>query len=170
MTAATLLLTLVTASRLCELLLSSRHEKALRARGGYEVGAAHYPALVTLHAAWLAGLWLIGREAPVVWFWVIIFLLLQIARFWTIAALGEHWTTRIILLPGASLVQRGPYRYVRHPNYMIVIGEIAALPLAFGLPAYALLFSLVNAIILAVRIKAENTALAVMRRASSPTA
>jgi methyltransferase len=88
-----------------------------------------------------------------------VFLLLQLLRVWILATLGTRWTTRILVLPGASLVQRGPYRFLAHPNYAVVVGEIAVLPLAFGLICYALVFSLLNAAVLTIRIRAENAAL-----------
>ena len=159
MNAPTLILLAVTLSRFFELWLSARHEKALLARGAYEVGARHYPAIVGLHAGWLIGLFLLGHDALIVWPWLIIFLVLQAARIWTLTTLGQRWTTKIIILPGAPLVNKGPYRFVRHPNYWIVAGEIATLPLAFGLTLYALLFSLANAMLLTIRIQCEDDAL-----------
>ena len=164
MSSAAFLLLFVTASRLFELMLSARHEKALRAQGAVEVGASHYPAIVALHAAWLAGLWVLGWNAPVSWPWLFFYLILQLARIWTIRSLGERWTTRIIICPDKPLVARGPYRFVRHPNYMIVAAEIAVLPLALGLVTYALVFSLANAVLLVLRITTEDAALRAQRR------
>jgi methyltransferase len=149
----------VTLQRLGELVLANRNTRALRARGAIEVGAAHYPLIVALHAAWLGGLWVLAWNRPVSIAWLGAFIVLQLLRVWVIASLGPRWTTRIIILPGESLVKRGPYRLVSHPNYMVVAGEIAALPLAFGLGLYALVFSLLNAAVLFVRIRAENRAL-----------
>jgi methyltransferase len=155
-----LVLALVTLQRLGELVLANRNTRALRARGAIEVGAGHYPLIVALHAAWLAGLWLLAWNRPVNLAWLAVFIVLQLLRVWVIASLGRRWTTRIIMLPGESLVRRGPYRFVSHPNYMVVAGEIAALPLTFGLGVYALVFSLLNAAVLYVRISAENKSLA----------
>jgi methyltransferase len=163
MSAAALLLTLVTAERLGELWLARRNHAALLARGAYEVAAGHYPAIVLLHAVWLIGLWLFGRTHPLEPNWLTIFLLLQGGRIWVLATLGRRWTTRILVLPGAPLVSSGPYRYFTHPNYLVVVGEIASLPLCLGLPWYALVFSLANAGILTIRIRAENAALAGLR-------
>lgn len=163
MTWAVLLLALVTAERLAELWLARRNTAALLARGGVEHAAAHYRLIVLLHAAWLAGLWLVAWDAPVAPGWLAVFLVLQGLRIWVLATLGRRWTTRIIVVPGETLVARGPYRLLAHPNYAVVVGEIAVLPLCLGLPWYALAFSLANAAVLAIRIRAENRALAGIR-------
>ncbi|MDR6664296.1 isoprenylcysteine carboxylmethyltransferase family protein [Rhizobium sp. 1399] len=153
------LLTFVTAQRLSELVIARRNTMALFARGGREIAPDHYPYMVALHTGWLAGLWMLATGQPIQLFWFGLFMLLQVLRLWVLTTLGERWTTRIIILPGAPLVEGGPYRFFKHPNYMIVIGEIAALPLALGMPLYALVFSLLNAAVLTVRIRAENAAL-----------
>jgi methyltransferase len=153
------LLAFVTLQRLAELALARRNTMALFARGAREVAAGHYPYMVALHAAWLIGLWLLAIGKPIHLPWLAAFLFLQALRLWVLATLGKRWTTRIIVLAGAPLIRSGPYRFVRHPNYAIVVGEIAALPLAFGMPLYALVFSVVNAAVLAVRIRAEDAAL-----------
>lgn len=160
----TLILGLVTAQRLGELVLARRNTRRLLAKGGYEVGAAHYPLIVVLHAAWLLGLWyLVVYRAPadqhIEPFWLAAFILLQLGRLWVITSLGERWTTRIIVLPGAPRVQCGPYRFLSHPNYWVVAGEILVLPLVFGLPAYGFVFSALNAAVMWIRIKAEAAAL-----------
>lgn len=130
------------------------------ARGAVEVGAGHYPLIVGLHGAWLAGLWALGWNQPISLPWLALFIALQLLRVWVIATLGERWTTRIVVLPGAPLVRRGPYRFLDHPNYAVVVAEIAVLPLAFGLIGYAILFSFLNATVLWIRIRAETRALA----------
>ena len=168
MTPAALLLALVTAERLGELWLARRNTAALIAGGAVEHAPAHYPLIVLLHAAWLAGLWLLAWSSPINTFWLVVFLLLQVLRVWVLATLGPRWTTRIIVQPGASLVARGPYKWLSHPNYVVVVGEIAVLPLALGLPWYALAFSLANAAVLTIRIRAENAALAASRHLASP--
>lgn len=165
MTLATLLLALVTAERLAELWHARRNTAALLAAGGVEHAAAHYRLIVMLHAAWLAGLWVLGWAAPVALGWLAVFVVLQGLRFWVLSALGPRWTTRIIVVPGETLVARGPYRLMAHPNYAVVVGEIAVLPLCLGLPWYALVFSLANAAVLAIRIRAESRALAGIRAA-----
>ena len=157
------ILAFVTLQRLAELLLSQRNTKRLLADGAREHGAAHYPLLVALHAAWLAALWWWAPGQPVNLPLLALFGLLQLARIWVIATLGRRWTTRIIVKPGAPLVRAGPYRFVNHPNYWVVAAEIAVLPLVFGLVALAILFSLLNLIVLAVRIRAENQALRSLR-------
>jgi methyltransferase len=153
------LLALVTAQRLAELVMAKRNTADLLARGGVEHGAAHYPALVLMHAAWLAGLWLLaaGREPNLPL--AVAYVALQAFRVWTLASIGRRWTTRIIVVPGETLVAKGPYRFMRHPNYAVVAAEILVLPLVFGLHLYALAFSLLNAAMLAVRIGAEERAL-----------
>lgn len=161
---AALILGLVTAQRLGELVLARRNTRRLLAQGGYEVGAAHYPLIVALHAAWLVGLWYLavvrapaGQDIDLLW--LAVFVVLQLGRVWVIASLGGRWTTRIIVLRGAPLVRRGPYRFLSHPNYWVVAGELLVLPLAFGLVGYGLVFTLLNAAAMWIRIRAEAAAL-----------
>jgi methyltransferase len=161
-----LILALVTAQRLGELALARRNTRKLLARGAVEVGAEHYPLIVGLHVAWLGGLWALGWDRPANLAWLAFYLVLQVLRIWTLASLGERWTTRILVVPGEAPVRRGPYRLVPHPNYLVVVGELAVLPMVFGLPAYALAFSLLNASVLWVRIAVETAAL----RAAGPPA
>ena len=152
-------LVFVTAERAAELVLARRNTQRLMQYGAREIAAAHYPLIVALHAAWLAGLWLLAWNRPIQWPWLALFAVAQLLRFWVIATLGRRWTTRIIILPGAPLVESGPYRFLHHPNYVVVVAEIALLPLAFGLPAFALIFSILNGFVLAIRIRAEEGAL-----------
>ncbi len=149
----------VTLQRLAELVIAARNTRALKERGAIEIGAGHYPPMVALHTAWLLALWLSVGGRPVSLPLLAIFVLLQAARVWVLATLGTRWTTRIIVLPGAPLVTRGPFRFVKHPNYCVVAGEIAVLPLVFGLVWIAIIFSLLNAVILWVRVSAEHRAL-----------
>ncbi len=155
-----LVLGLVTLQRLGELVLARRNTARLMARGAVEIGARHYPLIVALHAAWLIGLWLLAWDRPIQWVWLVLFIVLQGLRVWVIATLGDRWTTRIISLPGAPLVRRGPYRFVSHPNYLVVCAEIAVLPLAFGLTLFAVVFFILNCLVLTVRLRAENASLA----------
>ncbi len=159
MTLNLLILAMIMIQRLGELWLSNRNTKRLLAAGAYEVGASHYPFMIIIHGLWLAALWWYAPWQPINWFWLGVFVLLQAARFWMFLSLRQRWTTRIIVKPGAALVRKGPYRYVDHPNYLIVIGEIASLPLVFGLWKIAAFFSLLNAAILTVRVREENRAL-----------
>ncbi len=153
------LLALVTLQRLGELWLSNRNTRRLLAQGAHEVGASHYPLIVALHFWWLVVLWWLAPGRPLEGVWLAVFVFLEIARIWVLVSLGPRWTTRIIVLPGASLVRRGPYRFVNHPNYIVVAGEIAVLPLVFGLWQVALLFTMLNAILLWFRIREEDRAL-----------
>lgn len=164
MTLAVVILALVTLQRLGELWLSNRNTRRLLAQGAREHSPGHYPLIVAVHVLWLSALWWLAPGRAIYVGWLAIYVLLQLARIWVLATLGPRWTTRIIVLPDAPLIRRGPYRFVNHPNYVVVAGEIAVLPLAFGLWQVALIFTLLNAAILAVRIRAENRAL----RASSP--
>ncbi|MGA7993753.1 MAG: isoprenylcysteine carboxylmethyltransferase family protein [Bradyrhizobium sp.] len=161
MTSAEFILALVTLQRAAELMISSRNTEKLRARGAFEVAPQHYPLIVAVHAAWLISLWIFGHDGPVNAVALLIYVVLQGFRIWVMWTLGARWTTRIIVLPGEPLVRRGPYRLLPHPNYAVVAGEIALLPLVFGLPVLALIFTVLNAAVLAIRIRAENRALAV---------
>jgi len=152
-------LALVTLQRGLELVLARRNTRRLLAQGAVERAPGHYPLIVLLHAAWLAGLWILGWNREVHLWWLGLFIVLQAGRIWVLSSLGERWTTRIIVLPGAPLVRRGPYRFISHPNYLVVAGEILVLPLAFGLVVFGLVFSVLNAIVLSIRIRAEQAAL-----------
>ncbi len=152
---------LVALQRLAELVYARRNEAGLRARGGVEIGARHYPLFVLLHGGWLLALAvLVDPAAPVSWPLLAIYLVLQAGRVWVVASLGPYWTTRIITVPDAPLVRTGPYRWFRHPNYVVVVAEIAVLPLAFGAWQIAFVFSALNAALLWHRIRVENAALA----------
>jgi methyltransferase len=154
-----IVLALVTAQRLGELALANRNTRRLLAMGAKEHGARHYPVIVAMHAAWLAGLWIFGWDRPIDPFWLVVFVILQGLRMWVISTLGGRWTTRIIVLPGAPRIRRGPFRFISHPNYAVVSAEIAVLPLAFGLPIFAAVFFVLNAAVLTIRIRAESAAL-----------
>ncbi len=163
-----IILALVAVQRLVEVAYAERNTRALLARGAVEIGRAHYPLIVLLHAAWLTAIVVfLPADATIHWIALAIFIALQLARVWVIATLGPFWTTRIITLEGAPLVRKGPYRFVRHPNYLVVAGEIAALPLAFGELWIAIAFTVLNAAMLAWRIRQEDAALAI-RRARVP--
>ena len=133
MTLGAILLLLVTLQRVGELWLSVRNTRRLLAQGAREYGHGHYPLIIAIHVLWLGVLWWLAPLRPIHGVWLAVFVLLQIGRVWVLTTLGPRWTTRIIVLPDAPLVRRGPYRLVNHPNYAVVVGEIAVLPLVFGL-------------------------------------
>lgn len=164
MTGAAVFLAFLVAQRLGELVLARRNTARLMARGAVEHGAGHYPAIVALHAAWIAALVWWGLDRPLELGWLAAFAVLQVLRLWILVTLGERWTTRIVVLPG-PLVARGPFRLMPHPNYALVMAEIAVAPMVLGLPLLAALFFVLNAaLLLLVRIPAENAALAPLRR------
>ena len=162
------LLAFVTLQRLAELAIARRNTRRLRAEGATEIGAGHYPLLVLLHTSWLAALWIfaLGGYAVIWWPAVAAYALAELARIWVMASLGRYWTTRIIVPRNASVVRRGPYRFLRHPNYWVVAAEIALLPLALGSWTLALIFSVLNAAVLAWRIRVEEGSLAPRRNAA----
>ena len=143
-----------------ELLLAHANTARLLRQGAVEIDRGGYKFLVVLHAAWLAALFAsVPAGTPPNWPLLALFGLLQAARIWVVASLGRRWTTRLIVLPGAPLVATGPYRWVRHPNYLIVAGEVAILPLAFAAVAIAVGFTACNGLLLARRIRLEERAL-----------
>jgi methyltransferase len=161
MHAGWILLAYVTVQRLVELWWAKQNEARLLAAGGVEFGQSHLWLMQLLHAAWLLGMWGLAYDHAVEPIFLALFVVLQIGRFWVLATLGRRWTIRVIAMAGEKLVTAGPYRWLRHPNYAVVIGEIAVVPLALGLPVYALVFSVLNAILLSIRVARENAALAV---------
>ena len=168
MTSVGLYLCLVAAvglERLAELVVSQRHLRWAQARGGVETGRGHYPAMVLLHVALLAGcvaevVWL---DRPFVaalgWPMLVLVVASQSLRWWCIATLGRQWNTRVVIVPGLPLVASGPYRWLQHPNYVAVVVEGIALPLVHGGWLTAAVFTVLNAVVLSVRIRCENRAL-----------
>lgn len=147
--------------RMAELVVARRNHRALLARGAIEFGQRHYRAIVAVHTGWLLALLLtVDPESPVSVPLLAAFVLLECGRVWVIVTLGSRWTTRIMVVPGARRIRRGPYRYVNHPNYWIVCGEIAVVPLMFGAWLLALIASAVNLLVLRMRVRVENKALA----------
>ncbi|HUI12691.1 MAG TPA: isoprenylcysteine carboxylmethyltransferase family protein [Xanthobacteraceae bacterium] len=157
-----LLLAYLTMQRVAELWWATQNERRLFQSGGIEYGRSHLLSIVLLHGAWMLGLWRLGYDRPIQPAYFMLFVLAQMARFWVLCTLGRRWTIRIIVVPGEKLVARGPYRFLRHPNYAVVSAEIALVPLTLGLPIFALVFSILNAGVLAIRIPEENAALAAM--------
>jgi methyltransferase len=168
LTSAELILAAVTLQRAGELVVARGNTRKLMARGAVEVAPTHYPLIVVLHAAWLVSLWVFGSHQPVNAVALACYLVLQGFRIWVLRTLGPRWTTRIIVLPEQPLVAAGPYRWLSHPNYAVVVGEIAVLPLVFSLPLLAAVFTILNAAVLAIRIRAENRALAGSRETIAP--
>lgn len=165
---AWIVVALVACERLAELFISERHTAALKREGAFEAGREHYLLMVGIHTAWLFALftWIATRAVDVSYPWLTIYLLLQVARVWVMTSLGRFWTTRIIVVPHVPLVRKGPYKFVNHPNYVVVASEIVVLPLVFGAWQIAAAFSVLNALILVIRIRAENRALAARRALS----
>jgi methyltransferase len=167
LTYAVLFLSFLVAQRLGELVIAQRNTRRLLARGASEYGADHYPVMVTLHASWLAVLVVFGWNAEVHLGWLAVFGILQLGRVWVLATLGERWTTRIIVID-EPLVMRGPFRFIRHPNYATVAAEIAVAPLVLGLTWVAVLYTLLNAAMLYKRISVEQAALSQTADARNP--
>jgi methyltransferase len=154
----------VSLERFAELAWAQRNNAWLRRRGAVEVDARGYPFLIALHALWLASLALTAPTTEPNPILLGLFALLQPARLWVIVSLGRRWTTRILTVPGTPLVRAGPYRWLRHPNYLIVTAEIALLPLAFGAVAAAAIFSFLNLVLILRRIAIEDRVLAECRQ------
>lgn len=148
--------------RIVELFVARSNEKWIRAQGGVEYGVAHYPYMVALHTLFFLALLVeYYFRYPVAYSSVLIIIygLLLLLKLWVVASLGKYWNTKILRIPGLQLVNKGPYRYVKHPNYIIVVAEIALIPLCFHLYFTAITFSILNAAMLYVRISVENKAL-----------
>lgn len=158
MIGAALFLGFLIVQRLSELIIVRRNTARLMASGAREIAPGHYPLIVAMHTGWILSLAVFGYDEPVHLFWLAMFILLQGLRVWILATLGGRWTTRIIITD-TPLVVRGPYRWLRHPNYVLVVAEIAIAPLVLGLGWVALIFSVLNAAVLAIRIRAEERAL-----------
>ncbi len=160
--ATVLFLCFIILQRLSELVIAKRNTAKLLAKGAYEVGAAHYPVMVAMHSAWIACLVIFGYDELVSFGWLAMFAVLQVLRVWILGSLGSRWTTRIIILE-EPLVVRGPFKYVSHPNYMLVVAEIIVAPMVLGLGWVALVFTVLNAAMLWVRIGVERNAIAPLR-------
>ncbi|WP_455359867.1 isoprenylcysteine carboxyl methyltransferase family protein [Streptomyces sp. SYSU K21746] len=164
----TALVLAVAGERIAELVVALRNARWSLARGGTEAGRGHYPAMVALHTALLAGclaeVWLAGRPfLPLLgWTMLAVVVAAQALRWWCIRTLGRQWNTRVIVVPGLPLVSGGPYRWLRHPNYVAVVAEGLALPLVHGAWVTAAVFTGLNAVLMAVRIRCEEAALATM--------
>lgn len=159
-----IIITLVIFQRLVELWIARCNTRLAKAKGGYEVGREHYPVLVFLHGAFFASLLtetiLAGKyHAPPVVLFLLVFLLAQLLRVWVLLSLGKMWNTRLIIVPNSKPVTSGPYRFLKHPNYLVVMIEFVTLPLSFGVWCTAFVFSILNFLVLQQRIKVEEAAL-----------
>lgn len=165
----TLFVSLLILQRLAELALSRRNGRRLLARGAVEAGRGHYPVMVAVHVAFYVCLVLEHRSWSPHWqLWLSLLLLAQLLRLWVLRTLGPLWTTRILVLPGSEPVRAGPYRFQRHPNYLAVVIEIFSIPMLAGAYWTAAIFSLLNALVLFVRIREEEKAMARWMRWISP--
>lgn len=156
---------IVILQRLIELVIARHNERQLLKKGAYEVGAEHYPFMLLLHSGFFVSLWLEGQFVTPPLIWLLFFALLQLVRIWCLRSLGLFWNTKILILPGATIVSKGPYAYIRHPNYCIVCLELALLPLMFEAYVTAVLFTVLNGWMLSVRIPLENQALQALKEA-----
>ena len=161
---ALLFVAALAAQRLFELVISKRHAELLKARGAIEHGKGHFPLLVLVHVLLLLGIVfeviVLGARPPSSWpLWALVFAAGQLLRYAAIRALGPHWNVRVLVVPGAPLVRTGPYRFLRHPNYVGVVMELLAAPLIFGAWRTAIVVSVLNAIALWIRIRCEERAL-----------
>jgi len=155
---------LVLLQRGAEELYSARNTRKLLAEGGHEEGRDYYPVVAVTHLAWIAAIFfLIPPDAPIVWPLLVLYLVLQAARYWIIGTLGPYWTHRIITLEKAPVVRKGPYSWVRHPNYMVTIAETLLLPMVFGAAALGAIMTAVWSAVLYYKIVLEDAALAKRR-------
>lgn len=159
-----IVLSIVILQRLVELVIAKRNEKWMKDQGAFEAGASHYPLMVGMHIlffiVFIIEVSFFDRQLSPIWqILLAIFLLAQLLRVWCLASLGKFWNTKIIVLPDADVIRRGPYKWIRHPNYVIVATEILVLPLLFGAFLTAVLFSILNIWMMSVRIPAEEKAL-----------
>ena len=157
------ILAFIALQRLAELAWARANERRLKAAGAVEVGAAHYPVIVLLHTVWVLWLCYAGWNRPVMLPWLALFAVLQGLRLWVLATLGRRWTTRVLYIPGETLVKRGPFRFISHPNYAVVACEMFVGPMVFGLVRAAIVFGLLNLAMLAWRIGVEERALKPLR-------
>lgn len=145
--------------RISELIIAKRNEKWLLQQGAVEYGKGHYPFIVALHTLFIISIiieYILRGQPPINWIFLILFLLVLAFKFWALLSLGKYWNTKIYRAPGAYPVKKGPYKFLKHPNYMEVICEIAIIPLVFHLYYTAIIFTVLNAAMLTVRIRVEN--------------
>jgi len=154
-----ILISILILQRLLELVIARRNEKWLLKNGAFEYGQRHYPIIVALHTLFIVSLigeYCIKQATGLNVIFLTAYIVLVVLKIWTIYSLGKYWNTKIFRIPGMSPVSKGPYKSFKHPNYIIVIGEIAVIPLIFNLYFTAVVFSVLNVIMLTVRIRHEN--------------
>lgn len=144
--------------RLIELPIANRNTKRLLEQGGVEHSSGHYPLIVAVHVGWIIAMVGFGHDNAVNFIWLGVYVVLQVLRIYIIGTLGRRWTTRIIVVPGETKVAKGPFAVLPHPNYLLVIAEILVAPLVLGLWEVAAIFSALNAMVLTIRISAEERA------------
>lgn len=159
-----IIVSFVIAQRLIEVLIAKRNAKIMLSKGAFEVGASHYPFMILLHVTFFISLitevLLFNRTlSPLFIYLIVLFGFVQLLRIWCLTSLGSYWNTKIIVLPGANVVKKGPYVYIRHPNYLVVCIEILVLPIIFQAYFTAICFTILNIIMLSVRIPIEEKAL-----------
>lgn len=158
------IIAIVILQRLIEVIIAKRNEQILIRLGAYEVGASHYPYMIALHVSFFISIiaefvFFNKSISPLFPYLFACFLLVQVLRFWCLRSLGIFWNTKIIVLPGSQVVKKGPYHYFRHPNYLVVCCEIFLLPVMFRAYVTAIIFTILNTIILSIRIPLEEKAL-----------
>jgi methyltransferase len=160
---------LILVQRGAEEVYSARNTRALLARGAREEGAGYYPVVAVAHLGWIASLFfLIPPDAQPIWPLIVLYVLLQVARYWVIATLGQYWTHRIITVDEAPIVSSGPYRLLKHPNYAITVAETLLLPVAFSALALGLIMTAIWVAVLSYKIRLEDAALATRHRPAPP--
>lgn len=159
-----IIISFVIAQRLIEILIAKRNEKVMLSKGAFEVGASHYPFMILLHGSFFISLIIevlfFNRTlSPLFMYLMVLFILVQLIRIWCLSSLGSYWNTKIIILPGANVIKKGPYVYIKHPNYLVVCFEIILLPIMFQAYFTAICFTILNFVMLSVRIPIEEKAL-----------
>jgi len=145
--------------RISELVIARRNEKWLLSQGAIQYGREHYPFMITLHTLFIGaiiGEYMLRHQPAIDWLFLVIYLSVLSFKFWALSSLGKYWNTKIYRIPGVYPVKKGPYKFLKHPNYMEVVCEVAIIPLVFHLYYTAIIFSILNAIMLWVRISVEN--------------
>ncbi|GLB57922.1 isoprenylcysteine carboxyl methyltransferase family protein [Cytobacillus sp. NCCP-133] len=159
-----LFIAIIIVQRAAELMVAKSNEKWMKSQGALEFGQGHYKWIVFIHTMFLIScileVFILEKSLSPFWpFFLCLFVVAQAERIWAISSLGRFWNTKIIVLPGANVIRKGPYRFFKHPNYMIVAAEFLVIPLLFKAHLTAIVFTIVNSIILSIRIPAEEKAL-----------